>query len=269
MEDERPSQRVPNLLHFLLLLALTIALLFAAELVAIFLFRHNVKQILLDQKAQLLLTAVVYLLTLAAASVLFPAMWVRSFWEGIRWNAAGAKPWLGLFGLALGFVAEAISSKLPTPREMPIDDVFRAPGIIWFLVIFGTILAPLFEEVVFRGLLLPALAHAFDWLRLPHARTPESEFAHAAWRHSSHWSTAAVIVSSLLSSLLFASIHAPQLGFNWAPVALLVCVSLVLCAVRIRTGSVAASTLVHGFYNLAAFVMIFIATGGFRHMDQP
>jgi membrane protease YdiL (CAAX protease family) len=45
-------------------------------------------------------------------------------------------------------------------------------------------------------------------------------------------------------------------------------VSLVLCAVRIRTGSVAASAFVHSCYNLSVFVSLFVATGGFRHLDK-
>ncbi len=267
--SEIPSRRIPNLLHLLLLLALTITLTFAVEFAAIVLLHLPFRHAVVDEKLQLVLTAIVYVLTLGAAGVLFPALWSRTFRDGIRWNVAGAKPLLAVFGLLLGFAAELISSHLPTPHQMPIEDVFRTPGIIWFMVVFGTVLAPLFEEIVFRGFLLPGLAYAIDWLRLPHARTEENEWGHAAWRQSDDVSTLALVVSSLLTSLLFAAIHAPQLGFNWGPVALLVCVSLVLCVVRLRTTSVAASTLVHGFYNLAAFVLIFVATSGFRHMDAP
>ncbi len=263
-------RRIPNLLHLLLFLALTIAILFAAEFATLLLSHQPLHRAASNQKLQLIVTAGVYLLTLWVAGVLFPALWGRSFRGGIQWNGGGAKllP-LAILGLLLGFTAEAVSSHLPTPHEMPIEDVFQAPGIIWFLVIFGTVLAPLFEEIVFRGLLLPALANAVDWLRLPHAKTEQSELAHEQWRHSEGWSTPALVASSLVTSVLFALIHAPQLGFNWAPVTLLVCVSLVLCGVRIWTKSVAASTLVHGVYNMAAFILIFVSTGGFRHMNQP
>ena len=267
MSDEA-NRRIPNLLHLLLFLALTFAMFFAVEFATVALSHQPMQRTASDQKLQLVVTAVVYLLTLVAAGVLFPAVWRRSFRDGLHWNGAGAKPLLAVFGLVLGFVAEAISNYLPTPHEMPIEDVFQAPGIIWFLVVFGTVLAPLFEEIVFRGFLLPGLANAVDWLRLPHARTEESMLAHERWRLSEDISPVALLVSSLLTSVLFALIHAPQLGFNWAPVTLLVCVSLVLCGVRIRTRSVAASALVHGFYNLAAFVLIFVSTGGFRHMNQ-
>ena len=263
------QRRIPNLLDLLLFLALTISLLCAVEFVTVMGSSHPFQHTLLSEKIQLLVTAAVYLLTLAAAGVLFPALWGRTFRDGICWNGAGAKPLLAVFGLLLGLAAEAVSSHLPTPHEMPIDNVFRTPGILWFMAVFGTMLAPLFEEIVFRGLLLPAIANAVDWLRLPHAKTQASELAHAQWRVSQGNSTSALVLSCLLTSVCFAGIHAPQLGYNWAPVTLLVCVSIVLCIVRIRTQSVAASTLVHAFYNLAAFVLIFISTGGFRHMDTP
>lgn len=264
--SEEANRRVPNLLHLLLFLALTIVIFFVAEFATVALSRQPMQHAAFDQKLQLIVTAAVYLMTLAAAWVLFPALWDRSFLAGIGWNARGAKPLLAVLGLVAGFAAEAISNYLPAPREMPLDEVFRTPGIIWLLVVFGTVLAPLFEEIVFRGFLLPALANGVDWLRLPHAKTEESDRLHEQWRESEYLSPLALGVASLLTSALFALIHAPQLGFNWAPVGLLMGVSLVLCWVRIRTGSVAASTLFHGFYNLAAFVLIFVSTGGFRHM---
>ncbi len=45
-------------------------------------------------------------------------------------------------------------------------------------------------------------------------------------------------------------------------------VSLALTAVRIRTRSVACSTLVHASYNLSVFITLFIATGGYRHLEK-
>jgi membrane protease YdiL (CAAX protease family) len=45
-------------------------------------------------------------------------------------------------------------------------------------------------------------------------------------------------------------------------------VSLVLCTVRLVTRSLASSTLVHSFYNLMLFAIMFWQTDGFRHMDK-
>jgi membrane protease YdiL (CAAX protease family) len=51
-------------------------------------------------------------------------------------------------------------------------------------------------------------------------------------------------------------------------VGLLAGVSLVLCWVRVRYDSVAASTVCHACYNLSVFLTIFVGTGGFRHLDR-
>jgi len=49
---------------------------------------------------------------------------------------------------------------------------------------------------------------------------------------------------------------------------LLVCVSLVLCWVRLGIRSLAASVMVHATYNLLLFSMMALGTGGFRHLDK-
>ena len=43
---------------------------------------------------------------------------------------------------------------------------------------------------------------------------------------------------------------------------------IALTVVRVRTRSVACSTLVHASYNLSVFVTLFFATGGYRHLEK-
>jgi membrane protease YdiL (CAAX protease family) len=45
-------------------------------------------------------------------------------------------------------------------------------------------------------------------------------------------------------------------------------VSLILCTVRLKFKSLAASTLVHASYNFFIFSLTLVATGGFRHFDK-
>ncbi len=261
---QAPTTRIPNLGHTLLFLVLTFLALVAAEgTVLAIAHPHVVAQALINQKLQLQANILTYFLALAVAWFVFPLLWHRSFLVGLHWNAPAARPAFVVLGLVLGFLSQAVSSLLPTPKEMPIESFFHNPAIIWILVLFGTFVAPLFEEVVFRGFLLPAFAIATDYLRLSRDLDQLDR-----WRASEAFSTPALIVSVILTSALFALIHAPQLGLNWPAVALLACVSLVLCAVRIRTRSVAASTLVHASYNLSVFLTLAITTGGFRHLDK-
>jgi membrane protease YdiL (CAAX protease family) len=77
-----------------------------------------------------------------------------------------------------------------------------------------------------------------------------------------------MIVAAIPTSLLFALIHADQQGHSLGPFLLLVLVSLILCAVRLKLRSLAASTLVHSCYNFMIFSVMLVSTGGFRHLDK-
>ena len=266
-----PSRRIPHLGHvllFLLLLTLAFILSEAVVLALSGAFRSSSDALsgLQNQALQLAATTLTYGFALGAAYFIYPHLWGVTFAAGIRWNLAAARRyvfWLIPGGLALGFLAQAVESLVTLPKDLPMDQFFRTPSMVWFLTFFGTLLAPLLEEIVFRGLLLPALSIAVDFSRLPRSLEVRD-----LWRESDTFSPFALVVSSIVTSLLFAAIHAPQLAYTWAAVSLLAAVSLVLCAVRLRFRSVAASTLVHGAYNLSVFLSVFIASGGYRHLEK-
>ncbi len=160
-------------------------------------------------------------------------------------------------------MAQSAERFVKQPTNPEIDQFMRTPAGAWTVMLMGTLLAPLLEEIGFRGFLLPAFATAYDWLSLE--RTPANV---RRWAETTGNSQPALLFAALFSSLLFALVHAPQLDYAWGPVVLLFGVSLVLAFVRVRTHSVAASTLVHLSYNLTIFVLALIATRGFRHLDR-
>ena len=191
-----------------------------------------------------LILILTYIFTLASASVLFPLLWHCTFLSGLQWNPRAIRLTLFCAGPALALVTQLLESRFQTPKDLPIDKLLQTPSLIWLVVLFATTLAPLYEEVVFRGFILPALALAVDYLRLPRS--------HAAldhWRTQSTFSPIALTLSTILTSTLFALLHAAQLAFYWPAVFVLFCVSLLLCVIRLRTQSLAASTLVHATYN--------------------
>jgi hypothetical protein len=77
-----------------------------------------------------------------------------------------------------------------------------------------------------------------------------------------------MVIASIATSVPFALLHAEQTGRSIGPFLLLVTVSLVLCAVRLKTRSLAASTLVHACYNFLIFFFMLLGTEGFRHLDK-
>ena len=220
-----------------------------------------------NPKLMLASMALAYLTSLAIAKFVFPLAWDMPFALGLRWNAAQAHRQAGkLFatGLVLGWIVQASSALIPMPKSIPLDDFFRSRTDVWLVTIFGTLIAPLFEEVAFRGFLLPAFAFAFDWLT---NATPPPPAGFESTNRAAI-TTSSLIASAVFTSMLFALLHAEQLAHAWAAVAVLFTVSLVLTAVRVRTQSVAASTLVHISYNFSVFLTLFLATGGYRHLDR-
>ncbi len=270
MIESGPGSRIPNLLHFFSFLALTVVAFVLSEIFILALAHGaSVEASLKDQRLQLFVNVLTYLIALSVAYLVMPLFWNRSFSDGLQWNFTKASPWLGLGGLILGFAAQGVTVFIPHPKELPIEEMFHNPTIIWFLVVFAVVIGPLFEEVVFRGFLLPGISIAVDWLRIPRGADDFESIENLhAWRASTGFSNVALVVSSLITSALFAAIHGPQLGYTVPALALLMGVSLILCLVRIRTGSVAASTLVHGCYNLSVFLTLFVSTSGFRHLDK-
>jgi len=264
-------RRIPNIGHALVFVCFTGVVLVLLELVLVALGRapgteHDGVAKLLHPKLQIALLATTYLTTLLAAWIFYPLVWQRRFLDGLQWRWAVARNQaakLVPLGLLLGVTMQAVTYFITPPKTLPVDDFFHTQTDAWLITLFGTIVAPIFEEVCFRGFLLPAFAIAYDWLSLPH--TAE---ARARWQTTTTLTPAALIFSALLTSMFFALMHFQQVAHLWAALLVLFSISLLLTFVRVRTGSVAASVLVHGAYNGFVFLMVIVQTGGYLHLER-
>jgi membrane protease YdiL (CAAX protease family) len=184
--------------------------------------------------------ALAYLLILAYMYVLVTRERRRlDFLAAIHWNwPSNVAIWV-LTGFVLSFVLQLLSHFLPIPKELPIDNFFRTPAEAWALAILSVTLAPLMEELFFRGFLYPVLARR---LGLP--------------------------VAVFLTALAFALLHGAQLMFSWGAVLIIFVVGLVLTMVRAKTNSVAAGVIIHMAYNGTITIAMFAATDGFRHLEK-
>lgn len=271
MEDEIPLRRIPHLGHALVFVGFTGLLLILLEAVLAALghtpgaVRGGVATVL-HPKLQLAMLATTYVTTLVAAWGFYPQVWQRGFLDGIEWRWATARQQAGrliALGLLLGMIMQVVTYFITPPKSLPVDDFFRTQMDAWLITLFGTILAPAFEEICFRGFLLPAFAIAYDWLRLP-----RTEQARAHWQTTTTLTPAGVIFSAVLTSAIFALMHEQQVAHLWAALLVLFSISLVLTTVRVKTKSVAASVLVHGAYNGFVFLSVLFATGGYRHLER-
>jgi membrane protease YdiL (CAAX protease family) len=279
------SRRIPNFGHTVLFftVAIIVLLLASVSTFAIAMGFHLLgpetpEQLLREPRLLIPSMAASYLLAGAILWAIFTYLWRQPFPRALRWNfPVVRRRWISLLigGVLLSLAVQLLSNFLPIPKTLPINDFFRTSADVWMVAIFGTFLAPVFEELAFRGFLLPSLASAWDWLGGLRNRSDVNLMTTADVVQSAtgayddpHWSIAALVVSCTITSIAFALVHADQLAHAWAPLAVLFTVSLVLCGVRLWTQSLAASTLIHAIYNGTIFTILFFGTGGFRHLDK-
>jgi hypothetical protein len=228
------------------LIVITILSLFIGVFAVLFIARWKVYPYMpLGEVARIPLVivagqSVAYLLILAYMYVLVTRERRRpDFLAAIHWNWPSNMAVYILLGFVLSIGLQALAHFLPIPKELPIDDFFRTPAEAWALGILSITLAPLMEELFFRGFLYPVLARR---LGLP--------------------------IAVVLTALGFAALHGAQLQFSWGPVLVIFLVGVVLTVVRAKTNSVAAGVLIHMAYNGTITVAMFAATDGFRHLEK-
>lgn len=173
-------------------------------------------------------------------------VWVRhktSLAQAIHWNMPARRPILLtalITGAALALISDIGQFALHRwiPDSLPITEFFKDRPSALLLGAFGILVAPLMEELLFRGFLYPALAR---------------------WTGA----TASLIITASAFTLL----HGAQLGYAWAPLLLIFVVGLTLTITRMRTNSVATCVIVHMTYNFVLLLQTYIVTHGFRQMQ--
>ena len=274
---EPPVRRPVRIPHFGHLMLLVLLILVALGILALALglashFHlfgwHLSAKAATDVGLNLISEIVLYFVTFGFGLIAFPLLWNEGYFQGLQWRADVLRSRFRVleataftcFGLA---ILDQIV--MPGPANAPIEKMIQSPGAAWMMFAFGISLAPFFEEMLFRGFLLPALCTACDWAAESIKGTlprPLDASGHP------RWSVPAMIIGSIAASIPFALLHVAQQGHSIGPFLLLIVISLILCAVRLTTRSLAASTLVHASYNFLIFFVELIATGGFRHFDK-
>jgi membrane protease YdiL (CAAX protease family) len=165
----------------------------------------------------------------------------RRFGDAVHWHWPREHRWIAylLGGMALAVLVQFLSSLLPIPKTLPIDRYFQNRSSAYIMSIFGISMAPLVEELFFRGFLYPVLARRLG-----------------------------IAVGVVLTALGFAFVHSSQLASAWAPLLVLFVVGLVFTIVRVKTSNVAPGFLMHVGYNLTLFTLLFFATDHFQHMEK-
>lgn len=181
-----------------------------------------------------------YIVGFAFMQAIVRVRYRKSFWETLRWSWPQGRWWpYPLIGSAMAIAAAALGKFLPVPKSMPIDKLFQSPAAGYSLAAFAVLVAPLMEELFFRGFLYPVLARGIG-----------------------------VAGAIALTGFCFALMHASQLAASWGPLLVLFLVGVILTTIRALARSVAASTVTHMAYNLFIFLMMWLASDHFHHMER-
>ena len=138
---------------------------------------------------------------------------------------------IGMLGLLLIFIigSQALTYLLHESPLVFVDPLYQSVSSIWLLIFAMVIVAPIYEELIFRGLLWSAIAE---------------QFSDAA--HTGH---GGAIVASLVTSVIFAAIH---LQYGLYEISTIVVLALIFCYARIKSGSLLLPMLLHVINNGAA-----------------
>ncbi|MGC2321509.1 MAG: type II CAAX endopeptidase family protein [Terriglobales bacterium] len=182
-----------------------------------------------------------YLVVLLFMRELVVRHYHRRFAEAVRWRWPQEHRWLAylLAGMGLAVAVQLVSLLLPIPKTLPIDRYFQSRSAAYIMSLFGISMAPLVEELFFRGFLYPVLARRLG-----------------------------IGIGVVLTALGFALVHASQLASAWGPLLILFLVGLVFTVVRVVSSNVAPGFLMHAGYNFMLFAMLYLATDHFRHMER-
>lgn len=182
-----------------------------------------------------------YLLTFLVVRLVITQRAGEPFWQAIRWRMPARQLVVlyALTGVVLALTVLILSAFLPFPKHVPMQEYFREMRSAYAMMAFGLLVAPVAEELFFRGLALPVLMRSMG-------------------------QTAAVIVTGMCFSLM----HQGQLARAWAPLLLLFGVGMALTLIRVRSGSVAASWITHVAYNATLFATLLLNSRGFRDLAR-
>ena len=129
-------------------------------------------------------------------------------------------------GPALTVALSALGVLLRAPLDSSqIEVLIKSRASLAAIILFGVVLAPIFEEMLFRGFLLPLLVRSVG-----------------------------PALGILLTAVPFALLHGAQNHWAWQPVLLIGIAGIAFGYVRYKTGSTTAAFLMHSAYNAMGFL---------------
>lgn len=155
-------------------------------------------------------------------------------WSSLGWTLEFRGAWLCvLVAPALAISVSLLGALLRAPAiPTPVDDLISGQVSLAVVALFAVVLGPLFEELLFRGFFFALVRRlAGAWAAIFGAAIP------------------------------FALLHGVQYEWSWQHLLLVGFAGVVFGFARYRTGSTAASALLHAGYNFTFFAAYLLQRG--------
>jgi len=171
-----------------------------------------------------------YLFLFCALGLIFRQGYGRPFWKSLGWTNMRLP--LGViicFGVLTGVIVVIASTLIRLPETAnPMTELMNTRTAILLMSIFGTTVAPVCEELAFRGFLQPLLARSLG-----------------------------VTPGILLAAIPFGMLHYSEYGDSWRHALIISAAGAAFGAMRQFSGSTKAAALMHASYNAFFFLAIF------------
>ena len=184
-------------------------------------------------------TLIGYALLFGALTVILRVQYHRPFWRSLGWNSTRIPfLWNVIAGLAsalaVGFVGHWIATP---PTSGPIMEMMKGPEASLVVVtLFGTVVAPMCEELAFRGFLQPLLVRSFG-----------------------------AVAGVLMAAAPFGMLHYWEYGDSWRSAVQIGLAGATFGWMRQATGSTRAAAIMHASFNALSFVSLFMQGRNLPH----
>jgi len=177
---------------------------------------------------------VFYALLSGVLVALFRVQYDRPFWRSLGWTTPRLPlPTVVAGGVGLAVAVMLLGVLIRTPHiESPLTELLKDPTSLVLLAIFGSIVAPVCEELVFRGFLQPLLVRSLG-----------------------------ATVGIVATALPFGLLHLREYGNSWRHVLLISLSGVAFGWMRQITGSTKAAAGMHSAYNAFQFALLLMAKG--------
>jgi len=170
-----------------------------------------------------------YCLLFGSLRVMFRVRYDRPFWRSLGWTPMRLPVmWVMLCGMITAILVAVASAMIHTPTgDNPMTQLMETRVDILVIGILGVTLAPLCEELAFRGFLQPLLARSLG-------ATP----------------------GVVLAALAFGLLHFQEYGNSWRHALIIAMAGAAFGWMRQATGSTKAAVIMHAAYNSLFFIAL-------------